>query len=670
MMVSTLAAGGEYLRVAPSPKTVKRGIAELGEVEPELFAVSRTPKVRVRKVSKVGRVPETDQKVYAVDIAGDNYRKGRAARAKENIFGARIDLQTTLRGIPDGRIYNVNTVKHFETEATPAGLSKFSGLDEAMTNTRHGKQHVTNVEDVGLRLIKLDPKYAKADPAVVSIAARLHDTLRTLDYDSITRGSHGETMRRMMQHGELKTSKEYLATLKKADAESLEAAWADNAGIKLWDETVTSYRGMSPKQQKKVRDAVGLHTAAKSNVRTSILMPTEAKIIADADRIELARFSNKADWLPRQRKMFTSVDVQKQILIDKYGMVYPTKPQAKRRSGKSALRNAAEGGVNFVEGMITPSARARAANPHEYNIYDSYKAGYKKSVGEMNLPSSSAKSIGYVGGSSYGASIPAVSIPALTGYYYSGGKKSYPYSPAAKPYNYAAPKAVYDYKPPAASYEYAPKAKDYSYAVKGALYDYAPKNPMYDYSPKVTGYDYVGKPPSYEYTPRGTTYGGSAYPTRKGYAQNPPAYKPPMLPPDDIIRVKPYDHEYPQKGKKRRKERVKAVRNYHREIYTPVETLGIGLSVNPYKKAVYQYGGSIDFTWDTEKGNSIRNTLVAPKTPVDRVVPYSSPLEKSITNEMSRNRKRATSKTKPSAPKPKKNRRTAKRTPRVSKTLF
>lgn len=683
------------LHVAPSPKTTKRSPSDFGEVEPEFFAVSMTPKVKVDKTKKVGVVPETGQKLYSVIIDGKGYAKSRLSRAKENVLGARVDLQTTLRGIPDGRLYNKNSLKFFENEATPAGLSKFSALDEIMTDTRHGKEHVLNVEDNAVRLTQKDKKYKNVDLEVVRTAARLHDTLRTLDYDGITRGSHAESMSRMMKHGEIKTSKEYLDSLKPADAASLQNIWNDNAGVKLWDETVTSYRKMTPSQQKKVRNAIGLHTAAKSNIRTSLFMPKEARVISDADRLELARFyQDKADWLPKQRKMFTSKKVQQEILAEKYGKTYATsgkkggiskdnikgvfdKDSIKEvfgkdsTKGKSALQNAGEGALNFVEGMITPSGKMRAANPHEVNIYDSYKASYKGAIKDLSLPANFGKSASYVGGNTGFASnagfagTAGVGVPVTEnqlGYQYNIPKPSGRYK---KPYEYQKTteksKNSYDYQKPSKKYEYSPKKADYEYLAK-SKYEYSPKRGVYDYSPKGTSYDYSGKVTNYEYAPKISSYdyspktGNYEYLGKANYEYN-GGYTPPgrysapygrsvvygkTFKTDDILKINPYKHDYPEKGRKRKKQTIKAVEVYHREVKDPLEVLEWGSATSPYLKETYPYKGNVTTIWDTKLGNTITNTLRRPKNvPKSRVVIKNSPLDRMIRGETQNNKRRA-----------------------------
>ena len=432
--------GGIGFYASPSPKTANSVVGQLSQVEPEFFPIANTARVKVDSIKYVGKSPETDQKVFSAEIAGESYKKTRWQRSKENIGGVRLDLRTTLRGIPDGRVYNKNSLKFFDEEASTAGLSKFSGLDEAITNTRHGKEHVLSVEDTANKLIQKDKRYKNADPAVVKVAARLHDTLRTLDYDSIVRGSHGTTLARVMENNKLKTSEEYLKTLNPADADSLRRAWADNSGIKIWDETISEYRGMTPKQQSKVRKAIGMHTAAKSNLRSSILLSPEEKIIADADRIDLVRFNRgKANWMPKQRKMFTSPKIQREILAEKYGVMYTeplskTKVKSKDKSRKQSrsvigsavtipqlsfghstaantARNAADGAMNYLEGMLTPSRVWERRNPREYNPYRKIKSSYKNTANAVFNPTNIAKSSVYA--ASQGVAVSAIAEPSI-----------------------------------------------------------------------------------------------------------------------------------------------------------------------------------------------------------------------------------------------------------------
>ena len=217
---------------------------------------------------------------------------------------------------------------------------------------------------------------------------------------------------------------------------------------------------------------------------------------------------------------------------------------------------------------------------------------------------------------------------------------------------YAAPKREnYDYETKPTIYDYKTKGKTPDYGLETLFYSYAEKPTEYDYVSKITDYT----PPHKSYPliePRYDTVYKPSYNNPTIY--NPPIYRTtiydtPFSPRTTPPKIKLPKHDYPTRGRKRRKQSIKAQKIFNRDIMSGQEALSLGISVSPFTKEYYKYGGKIDLEWDTEKGRSMKNTLKAPKLPKNRVIPFGSKLEKMIASETKKNRKRALSqKRKPS----------------------
>ncbi len=320
----------------------------------------------------VGKTP-TGHAIYRVSDTKKNALEIRGENIRSNID---LVFNPSQRG---------NREADVQSKFLPRDLVSALGMDAAfrlaeLTSgarlqdvSAHGRDHVYRVRDNALLLRKLQPdKYGDLNPVVLELAAIMHDAGKNTSHESTPVG-HGEAVGFAIRGNIPLDARAYLKPEAIPEFERILGA----EGLTEYNRVINAYNSLSKGERKQLADAISQHTTnlrgAKGQIHR-ISANRYGKLVSDADRIDLVRFSKNPDaFMPKAHKMFAGADVVREVFRVNYGRgtgrsgyphedrsVFPPEP----KSSKEKRYRVSPSSVSYTGaylGQATPKAYGAAA---------------------------------------------------------------------------------------------------------------------------------------------------------------------------------------------------------------------------------------------------------------------------------------------------------------------
>lgn len=328
----------------------------------------------------VGKTP-TGHAIYRVSDTKKNALEIRGENIRSNID---LVFNPSQRG---------NREADVQSKFLPRDLVSALGMDAAfrlaeLTSgarlqdvSAHGRDHVYRVRDNALLLRKLQPdKYGDLNPVVLELAAIMHDAGKNTSHESNPVG-HGEAVGFAIRGDIPLDARAYLKPEAIPEFERILGA----EGLTEYNRVINAYNSLSKGERKQLADAISQHTTnlrgAKGQIHR-ISANRYGKLVSDADRIDLVRFSKNPDaFMPKAHKMFAGADVVREVFRVNYGRgtgrsgyphedrsVFPPEPKSsKEKKNRDSPSSVSYTGAYL--GQATPKAYGYAAQntaPEEY----------------------------------------------------------------------------------------------------------------------------------------------------------------------------------------------------------------------------------------------------------------------------------------------------------------
>lgn len=266
----------------------------------------------------VGKTP-TGHAIYRVSDTKKNALEIRGENIRSNID---LVFNPSQRG---------NREADVQSKFLPRDLVSALGMDAAfrlaeLTSgarlqdvSAHGRDHVYRVRDNALLLRKLQPdKYGDLNPVVLELAAIMHDAGKNTSHESNPVG-HGEAVGFAIRGDIPLDARAYLKPEAIPEFERILGA----EGLTEYNRVINAYNSLSKGERKQLADAISQHTTnlrgAKGQIHR-ISANRYGKLVSDADRIDLVRFSKNPDeFMPKAHKMFAGEDVVREVFRVNYG---------------------------------------------------------------------------------------------------------------------------------------------------------------------------------------------------------------------------------------------------------------------------------------------------------------------------------------------------------------
>ena len=295
------------------------GAAFRGISENEMWFTTQdgsNPVFRYRQY--VGKTP-TGHAIYRVSDTKKNALEIRGENIRSNID---LVFNPSQRG---------NREADVQSKFLPRDLVSALGMDAAfrlaeLTSgarlqdvSAHGRDHVYRVRDNALLLRKLQPdKYGDLNPVVLELAAIMHDAGKNTSHESNPVG-HGEAVGFAIRGNIPLDARAYLKPEAIPEFERILGA----EGLTEYNRVINAYNSLSKGERKQLADAISQHTTnlrgAKGQIHR-ISANRYGKLVSDADRIDLVRFSKNPDaFMPKAHKMFAGEDVVREVFRVNYG---------------------------------------------------------------------------------------------------------------------------------------------------------------------------------------------------------------------------------------------------------------------------------------------------------------------------------------------------------------
>ncbi len=185
--------------------------------------------------------------------------------------------------------------------------------------TAHGSTHVETVEKIAQTLKGKQPAtYNKISEQEIYYASILHDAAKNTAYESVP-GGHGEMVGSVIRSQSSLDARKYM---------NQEAIREFNAilgpdGVARYNAFLEGWEKFTPKQKINVANAISQHTTNLKGAIGQTHRITSNKLgrlISDADRIDLRRFSENPDnFIPNRSKMFAPRSVVESTIHDVFG---------------------------------------------------------------------------------------------------------------------------------------------------------------------------------------------------------------------------------------------------------------------------------------------------------------------------------------------------------------
>ena len=328
----------------------------------------------------VGKTP-TGHAIYRVSDTKKNALEIRGENIRSNID---LVFNPSQRG---------NREADVQSKFLPRDLVSALGMDAAfrlaeLTSgarlqdvSAHGRDHVYRVRDNALLLRKLQPdKYGDLNPVVLELAAIMHDAGKNTSHESNPVG-HGEAVGFAIRGNIPLDARAYLKPEAIPEFERILGA----EGLTEYNRVINAYNSLSKGERKQLADAISQHTTnlrgAKGQIHR-ISANRYGKLVSDADRIDLVRFSKNPDaFMPKAHKMFAGADVVREVFRVNYGRgtgrsgyphedrsVFPPEPKSsKEKKNRDSPSSVSYTGAYL--GQATPKAYgydAQNTAPGEY----------------------------------------------------------------------------------------------------------------------------------------------------------------------------------------------------------------------------------------------------------------------------------------------------------------
>ena len=328
----------------------------------------------------VGKTP-TGHAIYRVSDTKKNALEIRGENIRSNID---LVFNPSQRG---------NREADVQSKFLPRDLVSALGMDAAfrlaeLTSgarlqdvSAHGRDHVYRVRDNALLLRKLQPdKYGDLNPVVLELAAIMHDAGKNTSHESNPVG-HGEAVGFAIRGNIPLDARVYLKPEAIPEFERILGA----EGLTEYNRVINAYNSLSKGERKQLADAISQHTTnlrgAKGQIHR-ISANRYGKLVSDADRIDLVRFSKNPDaFMPKAHKMFAGADVVREVFRVNYGRgtgrsgyphedrsVFPPEPKSsKEKKNRDSPSSVSYTGAYL--GQATPKAYgydAQNTAPGEY----------------------------------------------------------------------------------------------------------------------------------------------------------------------------------------------------------------------------------------------------------------------------------------------------------------
>ena len=320
----------------------------------------------------VGKTP-TGHAIYRVSDTKKNALEIRGENIRSNID---LVFNPSQRG---------NREADVQSKFLPRDLVSALGMDAAfrlaeLTSgarlqdvSAHGRDHVYRVRDNALLLRKLQPdKYGDLNPVVLELAAIMHDAGKNTSHESNPVG-HGEAVGFAIRGNIPLDARAYLKPEAIPEFERILGA----EGLTEYNRVINAYNSLSKGERKQLADAISQHTTnlrgAKGQIHR-ISANRYGKLVSDADRIDLVRFSKNPDaFMPKAHKMFAGADVVREVFRVNYGRgtgrsgyphedrsVFPPEPKSsKEKKNRDSPSSVSYTGAYL--GQATPKAYGAAA---------------------------------------------------------------------------------------------------------------------------------------------------------------------------------------------------------------------------------------------------------------------------------------------------------------------
>lgn len=328
----------------------------------------------------VGKTP-TGHAIYRVSDTKKNALEIRGENIRSNID---LVFNPSQRG---------NREADVQSKFLPRDLVSALGMDAAfrlaeLTSgarlqdvSAHGRDHVYRVRDNALLLRKLQPdKYGDLNPVILELAAIMHDAGKNTSHESNPVG-HGEAVGFAIRGNIPLDARVYLKPEAIPEFERILGA----EGLTEYNRVINAYNSLSKGERKQLADAISQHTTnlrgAKGQIHR-ISANRYGKLVSDADRIDLVRFSKNPDaFMPKAHKMFAGADVVREVFRVNYGRgtgrsgyphedrsVFPPEPKSsKEKKNRDSPSSVSYTGAYL--GQATPKAYgydAQNTAPGEY----------------------------------------------------------------------------------------------------------------------------------------------------------------------------------------------------------------------------------------------------------------------------------------------------------------
>ena len=279
--------------------------------------------------------PDTSNPAFDVTSFGGYTSTGR----KITNLGSDKSIFATLR---ENRAANIDTIKNpavrksvanreLNLKNAPKSVIDFYGRDAAfrlaeivgkpsgmLDITAHGSKHVENVEKIAQSLKEKQPTYSKITKDEVYYASILHDVTKNTAHESVP-GGHGEMVGSLIRSGSPLDARKYL----KPEAVNEFNSILGVEGTKRYDAFLQGWDALPKTQKLNIADAITQHTTNLKGPLGQTHRVTAnklGKLISDADRVDLRRFSpNPADFTPKRSKTFASRKIIKETMNDVFG---------------------------------------------------------------------------------------------------------------------------------------------------------------------------------------------------------------------------------------------------------------------------------------------------------------------------------------------------------------
>lgn len=320
----------------------------------------------------VGKTP-TGHAIYRVSDTKKNALEIRGENIRSNID---LVFNPSQRG---------NREADVQSKFLPRDLVSALGMDAAfrlaeLTSgarlqdvSAHGRDHVYRVRDNALLLRKLQPdKYGDLNPVILELAAIMHDAGKNTSHESNPVG-HGEAVGFAIRGNIPLDARVYLKPEAIPEFERILGA----EGLTEYNRVINAYNSLSKGERKQLADAISQHTTnlrgAKGQIHR-ISANRYGKLVSDADRIDLVRFSKNPDaFMPKAHKMFAREDVVREVFRVNYGRgtgrsgyphedrsVFPPEPKSsKEKKNRDSPSSVSYTGAYL--GQATPKAYGAAA---------------------------------------------------------------------------------------------------------------------------------------------------------------------------------------------------------------------------------------------------------------------------------------------------------------------